>query len=78
MSSLVEFYNRPIMKELYEVKLRSKAWHLIGLVSDGNVHCPLDHIKAVIKGLMIMESSMCMSMLCLDGRDVVHNVHKAI
>ena len=44
-----EFYNRPVMKELYEVA-KKQSLHLIGLVSDGNVHCSLDHIKAVIKG----------------------------
>ena len=44
-----EFYNRPVMQELYEVA-KKQSLHLIGLVSDGNVHCSLEHIKAVIKG----------------------------
>ena len=43
-----EFYNRPVMKELYEVA-KKQSLHLIGLVSDGNVHCSLDHIKALPK-----------------------------
>ena len=38
------FYERPVVKDLYE-HAKKGALHVIGLVSDGNVHASLDHIK---------------------------------
>ena len=64
-----EFYNRPVMKELYEVA-KKQSLHLIGLVSDGNVHCSLDHIKAVIKGAHDYGIEHVYVHALLDGRDV--------
>ena len=64
-----EFYNRPVMKELYEVA-KKQSLHLIGLVSDGNVHCSLDHIKAVIKGAHDHGIEHVYVHALLDGRDV--------
>ena len=64
-----EFYNRPVMKELYEVA-KKQSLHLIGLVSDGNVHCSLDHIKAVIKGAHDNGIEHVYVHALLDGRDV--------
>ena len=64
-----EFYNRPVIKELYEVA-KKQSLHLIGLVSDGNVHCSLDHIKAVIKGAHDYGIEHVYVHALLDGRDV--------
>ena len=64
-----EFYNRPVMQELYEVA-KKQSLHLIGLVSDGNVHCSLEHIKAVIKGAHDHGIEHVYVHSLLDGRDV--------
>ena len=64
-----EFYNRPVMQELYEVAKKQRL-HLIGLVSDGNVHCSLEHIKAVIKGAHDHGIEHVYVHALLDGRDV--------
>ena len=64
-----EFYNRPVMQELYEVA-KKQSLHLIGLVSDGNVHCSLEHIKAVIKGAHDHGIKHVYVHALLDGRDV--------
>ena len=64
-----EFYNRPVMQELYEVA-KKQSLHLIGLVSDGNVHCSLEHIKAVIKGAHDHGIEHVYVHALLDGRDV--------
>ena len=42
----------------------------MGLVSDGNVHCSLDHIKAVIKGAHDNGIEHVYVHALLDGRDV--------
>ena len=64
-----EFYNRPVIQELYEVG-KKQSLHLIGLVSDGNVHCSLEHIKAVIKGAHDHGIDRVYVHALLDGRDV--------
>ncbi len=64
-----EFYNRPVMQELYEVA-KKQSLHLICLVSDGNVHCSLEHIKAVIKGAHDHGIEHVYVHALLDGRDV--------
>ncbi|MDU7787227.1 MAG: 2,3-bisphosphoglycerate-independent phosphoglycerate mutase, partial [Veillonella sp.] len=68
-NSEVGHLNLAVMKELYEVA-KKQSLHLIGLVSDGNVHCSLDHIKAVIKGAHDNGIEHVYVHALLDGRDV--------
>lgn len=64
-----DFYKRPVIKELYKVA-KKQSLHIIGLVSDGNVHCSLEHIKAVIKGAHDNGIERVYVHALLDGRDV--------
>ena len=57
------------MKDLYE-HAKKGALHVIGLVSDGNVHASLDHIKNVIKGAKASGLTKVYVHALLDGRDV--------
>lgn len=64
-----DFYKRPVIKELYK-KASQTRLQIIGLVSDGNVHCSLDHIKAVIQGAKAEGIQDVFVHALLDGRDV--------
>ncbi len=63
------FYERPVVKDLYE-HAKKGTLHVIGLVSDGNVHASLDHIKNVIKGAKASGLTKVYVHALLDGRDV--------
>lgn len=63
------FYEKPVIKDLYQAA-QGHALHVVGLLSDGNVHCSLDHIKAVIKGAKDQGLSKVFVHALLDGRDV--------
>lgn len=64
-----DFYKRPVMQELYAHAKQSRL-QIIGLVSDGNVHCSLEHIKAVISGAKGLGIQEVYVHALLDGRDV--------
>lgn len=49
---------------------RSHALHLIGLLSDGNVHSHLDHFITVIEEAARQQVTQCYIHALLDGRDV--------
>lgn len=53
-----------------QVKDGGKTLHLIGLLSDGNVHSHIDHLKALIAHAKTDGVSQVRLHLLLDGRDV--------
>lgn len=63
------FFQRPVIQELYK-HAKGHALHLIGLASDGNVHCSIDHLKHVIKGAKDHGVEKVYVHALLDGRDV--------
>lgn len=64
-----EFFQKPVIQELYKHAKHGKL-QIIGLVSDGNVHCSLEHIKAVIAGAKHEGIKEVYVHALLDGRDV--------
>ncbi|MBS5379272.1 MAG: 2,3-bisphosphoglycerate-independent phosphoglycerate mutase, partial [Veillonella sp.] len=64
-----EFFQKPVIQELYKHAKHGKL-QIIGLVSDGNVHCSLEHIKAVIAGAKHEGIKEVYVHAILDGRDV--------
>ena len=64
-----EFYKRPVIQKLYQ-HAKQHRLHLIALISDGNVHCSLDHVKAVILGAKTEGIKEVYVHALLDGRDV--------
>ena len=64
-----DFYKRPVIEELYNKASHSRL-QIIGLLSDGNVHCSLEHIKAVIQGAKERGVQDVFVHALLDGRDV--------
>ncbi len=63
------FYERPVLRECMQ-SARKGALHLIGLLSDGNVHSHLSHFIAVIEHAARRNVSRCYVHALLDGRDV--------
>ncbi len=63
------FFNRPVLRECFQ-KAEKTALHLIGLLSDGNVHSHLSHFKAVIEQAARQNITKCYVHALLDGRDV--------
>lgn len=63
------FFERPVLKEAYH-HAKDSALHLIGLLSDGNIHSHISHFIAVIKGAAKAGISKCYVHALLDGRDV--------
>jgi len=63
------FFELPILQAALS-KARSGALHLIGLLSDGNVHSHLDHFIAVIEEAARQQVGRCFVHALLDGRDV--------
>lgn len=64
-----EFYDKPVIKKLY-AQAKMGRLHIIGLISNGNVHCSLEHVKAVIKGAKQAGVTQLYVHALLDGRDV--------
>jgi 2,3-bisphosphoglycerate-independent phosphoglycerate mutase len=52
------------------VTANDSSFHLIGLVSDGNVHSHIDHLEALIRQLAIEEVKRIRIHALADGRDV--------
>ena len=57
-------------KLIANVLEHDSALHLIGLVSDGNVHSHIDHLKAMIRKAAESEVKRVRVHILLDGRDV--------
>lgn len=63
------FFEQPALQEAFEVAQKGKL-HLMGLLSDGNVHSHIDHFKAVIQASAKAGIRNCHVHILLDGRDV--------
>ncbi len=63
------FFKFPVLKQAIE-NAKSSALHLIGLLSDGNVHSHLDHFIAVIEEANRQGIERVYVHSLLDGRDV--------
>jgi len=63
------FYKMPVLQAAI-TQSRSNALHLLGLLSDGNVHSHLDHFIAVIEEAARQQVKNCYIHALLDGRDV--------
>lgn len=64
------FFDMPVLNEAYSRAQKNGALHLIGLLSDGNVHSHLDHFVAVIEEAARRGVKNCFVHALLDGRDV--------
>jgi 2,3-bisphosphoglycerate-independent phosphoglycerate mutase len=63
------FFEQVVLKKAMTIASKSKL-HLIGLLSDGNVHSHIDHFKAVIESAVKSGVTNCHVHILLDGRDV--------
>ena len=69
-----DFFKNPVLLEtIAEAKKRKSKLHLLGLVSDGNVHSSLDHLFALLEFLAQEKQEEVYLHLFLDGRDTVYN-----
>ena len=64
------FFRSPALQELLKVADTGGTLHLIGLLSDGNIHSHLDHFKAVIGYAAERGVRRLRLHALLDGRDV--------
>lgn len=63
------FFRMPVLQAALS-QAQSGALHLVGLLSDGNVHSHLDHFVAVIEEAVRRQVKKCYVHALLDGRDV--------
>ncbi len=63
------FFKEPVLQKLLQ-NAKNGALHLIGLLSDGNVHSHIDHFIAVIEEAVRQDVKKCYVHVLLDGRDV--------
>lgn len=63
------FYKEEVLQEALS-QAQESALHLIGLLSDGNVHSHIDHFIAVIEQASRQGIKRCYVHALLDGRDV--------
>lgn len=63
------FFTMPVLEAALS-QAQSGALHLIGLLSDGNVHSHIDHFIAVIDAAARHQVNRCYVHALLDGRDV--------
>jgi 2,3-bisphosphoglycerate-independent phosphoglycerate mutase len=64
------FYQMPVLQAAFSRANSGGSLHLIGLLSDGNVHSHLDHFFAVIEEAARQGVKTCYVHALLDGRDV--------
>ncbi len=64
------FYQMPALQAAFSRANSGGSLHLIGLLSDGNVHSHLDHFIAVIEEAARQGVKTCYVHALLDGRDV--------
>jgi len=65
------FHNKLLLDNLNTLVKNKHTLHLIGLVSDGNVHSSITHIYAYIKAALNAGISRIIIHAILDGRDVL-------
>ncbi len=64
------FFSNNTLNELIDsTKKNNSSLHLLGLVSDGNVHSSFDHLKAIIRKCTEKELSKVFIHVFTDGRD---------
>jgi 2,3-bisphosphoglycerate-independent phosphoglycerate mutase len=64
------FFKNQVLNEIIsETKEKNTSLHLLGLVSDGNVHASFDHLKAIIKKCTDENLSKVFIHVFTDGRD---------
>lgn len=63
------FFDQAVLKKALTIASKSSL-HLIGLLSDGNVHSHINHFKATIESAAKSGVSNCHVHILLDGRDV--------
>ncbi len=63
------FRNETLVEAMDRVKLRNRALHLMGLVSDGQVHSSLDHLYALLRMAKLRALEQVYVHCFLDGRD---------
>ncbi|MDA3838381.1 MAG: 2,3-bisphosphoglycerate-independent phosphoglycerate mutase [Candidatus Delongbacteria bacterium] len=64
------FIKNPVLNEIIsDTKEKNSSLHLLGLVSDGNVHASLDHLKALIQKCTNEELENVYIHIFTDGRD---------
>ena len=66
----VFFENEALMQAMENCKKNSSTLHFIGLLSDGNVHSHIDHLKAMVKEAKQEGVKKVRIHALLDGRDV--------
>ncbi len=65
-----EFFQNPVLiKSIEYAKKNGKAWHLIGLVSDGGVHSSLEHLYALLEMAKQQDLKRVYLHALMDGRD---------
>jgi len=64
------FYTSAALAKVIEVGQQGGALHLLGLLSDGNIHSHIDHFKAVIRHADAQGVARLYIHASLDGRDV--------
>lgn len=63
------FKNETLVKAMDGAKLRNHALHLMGLISDGQVHSSLDHLYALLRMAKLRGLGQVYVHCFLDGRD---------
>ncbi len=64
-------FNTPLWQQLVnQVKKNNSTFHLIGLLSDGNVHSHINHLFAILKRCALDGVKKIRIHVLLDGRDV--------
>lgn len=66
-----EFYNKVLVKEIYEKISDDKSLHLLGLLSDGGVHSHIEHLKNIITHSKKENIKSLYVHVFLDGRDAL-------
>ena len=66
-----EFFENPVLKQIIEnCVLHDTPLHLLGLLSNGNIHSHVDHSEALIRHVFQAGIRRCYLHALLDGRDV--------
>ena len=66
-----EFFENPVLSRIIQNCLRyDTPLHLLGLLSDGNIHSHVDHTEAIIRHAFKAGIRRCYVHALLDGRDV--------
>ena len=64
------FFTNPVLNKIIsDTKRNNSSLHLLGLISDGNVHASLDHLKAIVKKCTVENLQKVYIHVFTDGRD---------